>query len=1480
MLTAGWARRLRAIRPKIRVAGRRAACVWALSVAIAPLASIECGAAQTNPNRPVSRPASSPSVRPRAQNLSAPWSPVGPFSFLTPTYGLVSGRVTALVIDPADPSGNTVYLGATGGGVWKSVNAVGPASAVTFTPLTDTLPVFDLSAGSSATPSLSIGSLALGGGVLLAGTGDANNASDSYYGGGILRSTDGGLTWTLIQQSFDGVAGNHGFAGLSIAGLAFSTLDPSHVVAAVTTSTEGSAVNAGNGATSLLGLFGSTDAGVTWQAATVTDGSTVVASPAIPGPGATAVVWNPMRGRFYAVLQGSGYYESVDGLNWTRLANQPGATIASSCDQGHISSVPCPVFRGVLAVQPVTGDLFALTVDSSNQDQGLYQDVCAQVSGSCANPVVQFGARLDSTPLQLGSGSTVIPQGSYNLTLAAASLGSDTALYVGTIDLYRCSLAGGCLLRNTTNAQNGCASPAGVFGSQHAIAVSGSQLLLGNDGGLWRSLSGAAETGGPCSPQDATSFDNLNASLSSLTEVSSFAQDPANPATLLAGFGALGSAGTSAGGTSATGSWAQLSTGEGGAVAIDPANPLNWYLSTGAGVNIARCSKGSACAPADFLPEAITSTQVLGDHTAIHTPWMLDPQSSGQMTIGTCRIWRGPATGVNWASSDLLSGPFAAPLASGCSATFATVRSLALGGPPNAPAAAPNLGSRVLYAGLAGTATNGPGLAGSVFTTASADTANSSTQWTNVAGTNVTNASSDGGRFNPGRFDISSLFIDPHDPSGNTVYATILGFAGNGTNAPHLYRSTDGGTHWTNISSNLPNLPANSVVVDPNDANTLYLAMDAGVYVTSAVANCTILNCWSVYGTSLPDSPVIQLAAAPNLPTGDGRLGELRAGTHGRGIWQIPLLTALTPAAPVMALSPGSLTFSAQQVATQSAAQTILVTNSGNRPLLVTSTVVSADFTETDTCTGVSVQPAGTCAVSVRFLPQASGSRTGLLTLYANVAGGQAVANLSGTATAPAAIVITPPSLNFGQTNVGVTSAVQNLAISNTGGVPAALTSLTVSGDFAVTASSCGSALAPQSGCTVSIVFHPTAHGARTGTLTVVDDAGTQVAALTGAGTNPATDSLAPASLSFPLQQIGTSSPAQQVTLTNAGDLPLTLVTSQVSGDFSVVNGCGASLAPDSFCVFSVRFVPGRVGPETGTLTVTDAFRSQVVALSGIGAAPPGVSLSPVAGLAFAPTGLGLASPAQALTLTNNGDEPLSITGLQLPAAFLAGANTCNSLVPARSFCTVQISFTPAATGPISGRVSFLDNAPNSPQSAALTGHGVDFTLAADGPTSITIASGQTASYLLLLRSPANDVGSVAFTCSGLPAGATCSLSPPTPALGDVNGTVLTVTVATGQATTALSHRTPPWERSLPWLALALPLGLLPRRRRSTPTALALCLLLMVSAGCATVSRTIPASGTGPGTGGTPTPSGTYPILVSASSAGLVRSVNLTLVIQ
>ena len=93
--------------------------------------------------------------------LNAGWQAVGPGQIASASYGMVTGRVTAIAIDPSDTTGNTVYLGTTGGGVWKSTNAAGASSAVNFVPLTDTLPVFTENFGSAAIPSLSIGAISV-----------------------------------------------------------------------------------------------------------------------------------------------------------------------------------------------------------------------------------------------------------------------------------------------------------------------------------------------------------------------------------------------------------------------------------------------------------------------------------------------------------------------------------------------------------------------------------------------------------------------------------------------------------------------------------------------------------------------------------------------------------------------------------------------------------------------------------------------------------------------------------------------------------------------------------------------------------------------------------------------------------------------------------------------------------------------------------------------------------------------------------------------------------------------------------------------------------------------------------------------------------------------------------------------------------------------------------------------------------------------
>ncbi len=807
------------------------------------------------------------------------------------------------------------------------------------------------------------------------------------------------------------------------------------------------------------------------------------------------------------------------------------------------------------------------------------------------------------------------------------------------------------------------------------------------------------------------------------------------------------------------------------------------------------------------------------------------------------------------------------------------VRSLAAGGPLASSGNPQSSGSTVLYAGMAGQFDGGGGrVAGHLFVTTSANTASSSTSWTDAAHSPVTNDGANAHVFNPGAFDISSLVADPHDPTGATVYATVMGFSTGG----QIYRSTDFGAHWTAINSNLPKAPANAVVVDPNDANTVYVASDTGIFVTQSVTSCASTNCWSVLGTGLPNAPVTSLQAAAQMPTGDGREGMLRAGTYGRGLWQIPLLNATSIQAPAITLSTASVTFSAQAVATQSAAQTITVTSSGTQPVTFSTLNITADFTETDNCAGQTLATGSTCTVNVSFAPTQAGTRSGQLTVYANIPGGQATVSLTGNATAAAAVVLTPLTLSFPATLVNQTAAAQIITVANTGGNPATLQSPSITGDFAATASTCGPTLAAQTSCSISVSFTPTASGTRSGVLSISDSAGTQTAQLSGTGNAPATDTLTPASLTFTQQAIGSTSAAQQVTVTNSGDVALTLITASISaGDFTAINTCGASLNPHSTCAISVAFAPTAVGTRSATITMTDQFRSQTVSLTGIGVAPPGVSLSPAA-LSFAATGIGLTAPAQTLTLTNNGGLPLHLTNAAVSAGFLLASNNCGTTLAPASSCNLTVVFSPASPGAISGTLTLTDDAPSGTQTTNLAGTGIDYNLATNGATSITVSSGATATYPLLLTSIQGLTGAVSLACSGAPVNSTCSINPTASSLGGTYTLSATVQTGTSQ-TTALTHTTASRTRDTSvFLAFVfLPLACAAKRRRFTPLLLAILSIatLTTLAGCGS-SRVIPGNGVGGGGSSTPTQPGTYNLTVTASAAGLSRTVNLTLIVQ
>jgi Abnormal spindle-like microcephaly-assoc'd, ASPM-SPD-2-Hydin/HYDIN/CFA65/VesB-like, Ig-like domain/Beta-propeller repeat len=150
------------------------------------------------------------------------------------------------------------------------------------------------------------------------------------------------------------------------------------------------------------------------------------------------------------------------------------------------------------------------------------------------------------------------------------------------------------------------------------------------------------------------------------------------------------------------------------------------------------------------------------------------------------------------------------------------------------------------------------------------------------------------------------------------------------------------------------------------------------------------------------------------------------------------------PTAPAVTLSGNIAGFSAVDVGTTSAAQSLSITNSGTAPLNIQSITATGDFAATTTC-AASVAPSASCSVQVTFKPTASGARTGLLTIVDDANSGEIVIGLSGTGTAPT-LTISPAS--GATTSATVTAgqpATYNLSIAATPGAAGTAT-LTCSG--------------------------------------------------------------------------------------------------------------------------------------------------------------------------------------------------------------------------------------------------------------------------------------------------------------------------------------------------------------------------------------------------------------------------------------------------
>ena len=243
----------------------------------------------------------------------------------------------------------------------------------------------------------------------------------------------------------------------------------------------------------------------------------------------------------------------------------------------------------------------------------------------------------------------------------------------------------------------------------------------------------------------------------------------------------------------------------------------------------------------------------------------------------------------------------------------------------------------------------------------------------------------------------------------------------------------------------------------------------------------------------------LTITIGPSVPGGtytlvvSGTSGTLTASTT------IQLTVAQLPS-PVVNLSPASLNFGSVVVGATSAAKAVTVSNSGQATLKISSIAAGGEFAIASNTCGSTLAVGAKCKLTVTFTPTQAESVTSAIALTDNAANSTQVVTLSGTGIAPA--TLTPAAATFAKTAVGASSAAKTFKLANKQSVALTGISITPTGNFSVSATTCSSTLAAKSTCEISVIFKPTQAGPQTGTLEVKNSAygSPEGSSLTGTG--------------------------------------------------------------------------------------------------------------------------------------------------------------------------------------------------------------------------------------------------------------------------------------------------------------------------------------------------------------------------------------------
>ena len=451
------------------------------------------------------------------------------------------------------------------------------------------------------------------------------------------------------------------------------------------------------------------------------------------------------------------------------------------------------------------------------------------------------------------------------------------------------------------------------------------------------------------------------------------------------------------------------------------------------------------------------------------------------------------------------------------------------------------------------------------------------------------------------------------------------------------------------------------------------------------------------------------------------------------------------------------------------------ISNTGNSTLTVTGITLPSGFS--GSYSGL-IAAAGSATVPITFSPTSVGSYSGKLTVASNATSGTGTLSVSGSGTAPLTRIITVTgNLAFGTHTTG-TSATANVTISNTGNSALTVTGIVLPAGFS---GSYSGTIGSGDSATVTVTFSALATAVYSGSLSVNSNAtsGTAILAASGTGTAPVTRIISvTGNLAFGAHTTGTLT-TSNVTIGNSGSAALTVTGITLPSGFS--GSYAGSISAGGSASVAVTFSPTSVASYSGNLVVASNATSgtATLAVSGSGTALPTRIISVAGNLAFGAHSSGSSSTAN-VTIRNNGNSSLHITGIELPSGF---SGYYSGSLPSGSFVNVTVTFSPISVGAYSGNLTVDSDATSGSASLAVSGTGTP------APTRVVSVTGIVAfgPHALGTSTPTNvtisNSGNSDLTVTGitLPAGFSGSFSGTIPAGGS---TTIVVTFSPTDVTT------------------------------------------------------------------------------------------------